>query len=62
MADQGRAEMIGKRVVMTGDHPWRGEAGEVLDIARFDGAAVRVRLDNGQEVFAFEGQWRQAAR
>ncbi len=45
------------RVLLCGDHPWAHMTGEVIDN---DDIGMKVRLDGlGQEVYAFDGQWKQ---
>lgn len=49
--------MVGKRVLIVGDHPWEGETGKVVseerEVGLFRKPAFRVRLDNGTECFVF---------
>jgi hypothetical protein len=48
------------RVLLRGDHPWQGYSGEIIENpVVVDGSpAMRVRLDNGQEVIAWPAQVR----
>lgn len=51
------------RVLLRGDHPWSGHTGEVLgDTSVMNTNALKVRLDNGQEVLAFDDQWSRVTR
>ena len=48
---------VGTQVILTGDHPWAGEAGEivgyeVLGMFPHEPARPRVRMQNGEECFA----------
>lgn len=54
--------MTGQRVLLRLDHPWTGHSGVVTEEgAPGDPDGLRVRLDNGIEVFAFPGQWKATA-
>lgn len=47
--------MIGKRVLMTGDHPWKGQAGTIVRFEKTPfGRCPVVDLDNGQSCFAMK--------
>lgn len=44
-----------ERVNLIANHPWAGHSGEVIER---DGGTVRVRLDNGMEVMAWQPDWK----
>lgn len=48
---------VGTRVLLTGDHPWAGEAGEIIAYQKLsmfldEPARPRIRMQNGEECFA----------
>ncbi len=49
--------LIGKRVIITGDHPWAGETGvvEAVKTTSFGKTGMIVTLDNGNSCFVFSG-------
>ncbi len=49
-----RSEFIGKRVLITGNHPWSDSLGDIMSIERtLSGWGIRVALDGGYECFVF---------
>lgn len=52
-------KLKGKRVMMTGGHPWQGEIGTMARIELFpivNKYGFVVELDNGTECTAFDGK------
>jgi hypothetical protein len=53
-------ELIGKRVQVTGDHPWSGEVGTVKEIKPVNFPIKRtgwiISLDNGMSCFVFDAK------
>lgn len=47
---------VGDRVALTGNHPWVGHSGEVIERQEMT-AVVIVRLDDGYEVQAWPRQY-----
>jgi hypothetical protein len=52
----GNVPKVGDRVIMTADHPWRGEVGTYVkdeEIPDF-GPRPKVKLDNGTSCFVMQ--------
>lgn len=48
-------KMVGRRVLMVGDHPWKGQAGTIVRFEKTPfGTCPVVDLDNGQSCFAMK--------
>ncbi len=51
------SEFIGKRVLITGDHPWSDSLGELLSIEHTLAAwGIRIALDGGDQCFMFNSK------
>lgn len=56
MAERESLFVVGDRVAMRGSHPWKGEAGEIVNSPGTVFNGWNVRLDNGFHVGAADHQ------
>lgn len=49
------SDIVSKRVLIRGDHPWAGEAGVVQDVEKTSaGTALKINLDSGLACMVFK--------